>query len=121
MLKLWSPLLFHVLASSEGKNQSCIDVAIAKAQADGLTKGEQAAVKTLEIGLKACDEGNSMSILFSDEGRCGLGIWTDAALAAGASAEDAKTVLTEQCKLQYDATLCSMVANELFTGQFNDL
>jgi len=112
-------LLFHVLPLSEGTNQSCIDAAIAKAQLEGATLGEQAAVKTLDFALAACDS-NKYSI-FGGNGRCGLGIWTPDKLAPEATAKDALDVVKQTCKIVYSDVMCTEIANELFRGHYNDL
>jgi hypothetical protein len=115
-------LLFHVLPLSEGKetNQSCIDAAIAKAQVEGATLGEQAAVKTLDFALAACESSDDYTI-FADTGRCGLGIWTAQLLAEDATVQDAQDVVINQCKKVYSHALCTEVGTELFNGHYADL
>jgi len=113
-------VLFHVLPLSKGQaNQSCIDAAIAKAQLEGATLGEQAAVKTLDFALAACD--TKRYSIFGEEGRCGLGIWTPDKLASDATAQDALDVVKDTCKEVYSEVLCTEIANELFRGHYDDL
>jgi hypothetical protein len=113
-------LLFHVLPLSEGAgDQKCIDAAIAKAQLEGATLGEQMAVKTLDFALAACDK-DTYSI-FGEEGRCGLGIWTPDKLEPEATAQDAQDVVISKCKEVYSDVLCTEIGTELFRGFYDDL
>lgn len=116
-------LLFHVLPLSEGQieDQSCIDAAIAKAQLEGATLGEQAAVRTLDIAMSECGGGSNQYTVFAKTGRCGLGLWTPDKLADDATASDALEVVINTCKTVYSEVMCTEIGKELFREHFNDL